>query len=224
MGGCTNCKSKGGCDDRKGVMLEQVADALDRLYPDRAWCEHAGAPHEDLAGLAEELASELDAATFVVPGDACDYIYVLALGRPPCAVQVRDFGVAPPAEWDGAVIEELYLRVCVSRVARMAAVQEVAIDATIDRGGIVIRERPRAGVYSAPMLKRMQRLVAILPAYDLVHLDFGEISAAPAGFAPGAWRTRFGGAPATANYLFFAEPTTMVTTAWIPREAGAHAC
>ena len=224
MGGCTNCKSKGGCDDRKGVMLEQVADALDRLYPDRTWCEHAGASHDDLGALAEELATELDAATFVVTGDACDYIYVLALGRPPCAVQVRDCGVAPPAEWDASVVEEQYLRICVSRVAKMAAVQEVAIDASIDHGGVVIRERPRAGVYSAPLLRRMQRLVAILPAYDLVHLDFGEISAPPAGFAPGAWKARFGGTPATANYLFFPEPATMVSTAWLPREAGAHAC
>jgi hypothetical protein len=231
MGGCTNCKGKSGCDHRKGEMLEAVADALDRLYPTRTWGERvdvSAAPRLDgLAALADELATELDAATFVVPGgpDAtCDYIYVLCVGRPPCAVQVRDAGVPAPAEWDGAAIQETYLRVCVSHVAPFAAVQEIAIDVAAEAGGYVIRERPRAGVYSAPLLRRMQRLVAILPAYDLVHLDFGEIAAPPPGFAAGAWTSLYGGAPAVANYLFSAEPATMVTTAWLPREAGAHAC
>jgi hypothetical protein len=79
-------------------------------------------------------------------------------------------------------------------------------------------------VYSAPLLRRLQRLVAILPAYDLVHLDFGEIAAPPPDFAAGAWTSLYGGAPAIANYLYAAEPATMVTTAWLPREAGAHAC
>ncbi len=32
---------------------------------------------------------------------------------------------------------------------------------------------PRAGVYDAPLLARMQKLVAILPAYELLHVDFG---------------------------------------------------
>lgn len=236
MGGCTNCKGKSGCDDRKGDMLEAVADALDRLYPTRTWGERAaadgdgelGGDPDELAALAEELASELDAATFVVPGGPeaiCDYIYVLAVGRPPCAVQVRDAGVPAPAEWDGgAAISETYLRVCVSHVARFAAVQEVAIDVEASAGGIVLRERPQAGVYSAPLLRRMQRLVAILPAYDLRHLDFGEISAPPPDFDAGAWRALYAGAPTVANYLFFAEPATMVTTTWLPREAEAHAC
>ena len=50
-----------------------------------------------------------------------------------------------------------------------------------------IRESPRAGVYDAPLLTRMQKLVAILPAYDLLHVDFGEIAHAPPGFHAGAW-------------------------------------
>ncbi|HTJ43702.1 MAG TPA: hypothetical protein VL463_16465 [Kofleriaceae bacterium] len=233
MGGCTNCKGKSGCDHRKGEMLEAVADALDRLYPTQTWGERADtstAPDlEEIAALADELATELDAATFVVPGGpdaACDYIYVLAIGRPPCAVQVRDQGVPAPAEWEGGLgsISETYLRVCISHVARFAAVQEIAIDVGADAGGFVIRERPRAGVYSAPLLRRMQRLVAILPAYDLRHLDFGEISAPPPSFRGGSYAARFGAEPATANYLFFSEPATMVTTSWLPREAGARAC
>src|SRR5438552_3884474 len=79
-------------------------------------------------------------------------------------------------------------------------------------GGFVVHERPRAGVYDAPLLSRMQKLVATLPAYDLLHLDFGDIAHAPPGFDAGAWTERFGGMPAIANYLFYAQPTTMVST------------
>jgi hypothetical protein len=229
MGGCTNCKEKSGCDDRKGSMLGEVDAALGRLYPTRTWGERAaaGTAWDGLSGLADELASELSAATFVAQGldDAlCDHIYLLCMGRPPCAVQVRDHGVAAPAEWEAASIEELYLRVAISRVVPMAAVQELAIDVTASPGGYVIRERPRAGVYGAPLLRRMQRLVAILPAYDLLHVDFGEISAPPPGFAPGAWTEMYGGAPPVASYLFLDAPPTMEATSWLPREAGAHAC
>ena len=49
--------------------------------------------------------SELNAATFVRQGgddEPCDYIYVLCMGRTPCVVQVRDHGVAIPAEWRDA--------------------------------------------------------------------------------------------------------------------------
>src|SRR5262249_10907780 len=150
MGGCTNCKEKSGCDDRKGSMLGEVDAALGRLYPTRTWGERApaGPAWDGLAGLADELAGELSAATFVAQGldDAlCDHIYVLCMGRPPCAVQVRDHGVPAPAEWSGSpvpvpVIEELYLRVAISRLAPMAAVQELAIDVTASPGGYVIRE------------------------------------------------------------------------------------
>ncbi len=229
MSGCTNCGGKTGCDDRKGGMFDALDHTLGRLYPSRTWGERdelvgldAGLGADDIAALAEELATELDAATFVRPGaidETCDYIYVLCMGRPPCAVQVRDHGVAPPAEWTTGGVSELYLRICVSHVARMVGVQEVAIDVTSDADGIAIRERPRAGVYGAPLLRRMQRLVAILPAYDLIHLDFGEIAGPPEGFAPGAWTGLYGGKPAIANYLFYAAPTTMIATAWLGREA-----
>jgi hypothetical protein len=235
--GCTNCKSKSGCDDHKGGMFASIDATLARLYPTSTWGEaidayddDALAPGADLSGLADELALELRAATFVRTGDddePCDFIYVLCLGRAPCIVQVRDFGVAPPAEWDDLErVSELYLRVCIAHRAHMAGVQQVAIDATRaeDGSGWLIREQPRAGVYDAPLLSRMQRLVAILPAYGLEHLDFGDIAHAPPGFHAGAWRDRFGGAPAIANYLFFAQPATMVTTTWLDaraREAAA---
>src|SRR5262245_7776124 len=207
-------------------MMEEVDRALARLYPSQTWGEpddaHAdgGLAPDELAGLADELAEPLTTATFVRPGgdaEPCDFIYVLCMGRTPCVVQVRDHGVLPPAEWnDGPPIQELYLRLCISQLSRVAAVQQVAIDLVRDdRGGFVVRERPRAGVYDAPLLPRMQRLVAILPAYDLLHVDFGEIAHAPPDFHAGVWRDLFGGDPAIANYLFYPQPTTMVSTVLI---------
>jgi hypothetical protein len=225
MGGCTNCKGKAGCDHRKGAMIESVDRALEDLYPTRTWGEPDdnaahGMPREELDALADELAQELNAATFVREGgddEPCDYIYVLCMGRTPCVVQVRDHGVEAPAEWrDADAIEELYLRVVVSQRARVAAVQQVGVDLIRDpNGGYLVRERPRAGVYDAPLLKRMQKLVAILPAYELLHVDFGEIAHAPPGYQAGTWRELYGAEPSIANYLFYPQPTTMVATTYI---------
>ncbi len=222
--GCTNCKSKTGCDHRKGEMLEQVDQALARLYPTRTWGEpddagENGLPPDELAGLADELAGELGAATLVRAGgddEPCDFIYVQCLGRTPNIIQVRDHGVAVPEEWASIdAIEELYLRVCVSQRARVAVVQQVGVDLVRTPDGYLVRERPRAGVYDAPLLHRMQKLVAILPAYDLLHVDFGDIAHAPPGFAAGSWRELFGGDPSIANYLFFPQPQTMIATSVI---------
>jgi len=226
VGGCTNCKPKSCCNDRKGDMLASVDRTLDELYPTRTWGQPidaiAGPSPGELAGLAEELAGELRAATFVRPGgddEPCDYIYVLCVGRTPCIVQARDHGVPVPDEWD-AEIHEQYLRVVVSQRARVAAVQQVAVDAVRTPEGVIVREAPRAGVYDAPLLARMQKLVAILPAYELLHVDFGEIAHAPPGYQAGAWRELFGGDPSIANYLFYPQPTTMISTTLIEGEAG----
>src|SRR5262249_23549087 len=145
--------------------------------------------------------------------------YVLCMGRTPCVVQVRDHGVAVPAEWrDVEQLSELYLRVVVAHRAPFAAVQQVAVDLLpvgLRAGGFVVRECPRAGVYAAPLLHRMQKLVATLPAYGLLHIDFGEIAHAPPEFHAGAWRDLYGGSPAIANYLFYPQPTTMIATTLI---------
>jgi len=220
--GCTNCKSKSGCDHRKTEMMSSVDSTLDRLYPTHTWGEIDDAAcgesltSEELAGLADELASTLGAATFVRLGEdePCDFIYVLCMGRTPCIVQVRDHDVPPPAEWESSPgsISELYLRVCISQRARVAAIQQVAVELVNTRGGYVVHERPRAGVYDAPLLPRMQRVVSILPAYDLLHVDFGEIAHAPPGFHAGDWREMYGGEPSIANYLFYALPTTSVVS------------
>lgn len=233
MSGCTNCGSKGGCDDRKGHMFAALDEALARLYPTSTWGEvaddarAAGLAPDELTALADELASELNAATFVRPGDEdepCDYIYVLAFGRPPCALQVRDFGVEPPDEWRAATAaggepaRELYLRLCISQLAPMAGVQQVAMTATPDATGEgwVIEELARSGVFDAPLLRRMQKLVAILPAYGLTHLDFGDISAPRPGLHAGAWSALYGGEPAVANFLLSPRPITEVSTTWRP--------
>ncbi len=220
MGGCTNCGGKAGCDDRKGEMLGEVDRTLARLYPTRTWGEardDAAMPPEDLAPLADELAATLGAATFVRPGgdaEPCDFIYVLCLGRTPCIVQVRDHGVAVPDEWGDAVTEQ-YLRLVISQRAPVAAVQQVAVEAMRGHGGWLVREQPRAGVYDPPLLPRMQKLVATLPAYGLLHVDFGEIAHAPPGYHAGAWRELYAGEPAIANYLFYPQPTTMVATSFV---------
>jgi hypothetical protein len=222
--GCTSCKSKVGCDDRKGTMMASVEQALTQLYPTRTWgepddSEPAGLPVDEIAALADELAGTLGAATFVRAGgddEPCDYLYTLCMGRTPCIVQVRDHGVPAPAEWrDGEPLRELYLRLVISQRARVAAVQQVSMDLIRAGSGFVVREQPRAGVYDAPLLHRMQKLVATLPAYDLLHVDFGEIAHAPPGFDAGVWRELFGGEPAIANYLFYPQPTTMVATGFI---------
>lgn len=205
-------------------MMASVDHALASLYPTRTWGEPDDAsadamPPDELAALADELAQELNAATFVRAGnddEPCDYIYVLCMGRTPCVVQVRDHNVPPPAEWQGVdAVEELYLRVVISQRTRVAAVQQVGVDLVKAAGGWLVRERPRAGVYDPPLLHRMQKLVAILPAYDLLHVDFGEIAHAPPGFHAGSWRELFGGEPAIANYLFYPQPTTMVATTFV---------
>ncbi len=204
-------------------MLAEVDRVLGSLYPTRTWGEAdelaAAAPFGDLGALADELATELSAATFVRPGgddEPCDFIYVLCLGRAPCIVQVRDHGAAVPAEWRGVDgLEEQYLRLVIGHRAPLAAVQQVAVELVRGPGGHVVRERPRAGVYDAPLLHRMQKLVAILPAYGLLHVDFGEIAHAPPGFSAGAWRELYGAEPSIANYLFYPQPTTMIATTFV---------
>ena len=82
------------------------------------------------------------------------------------------------------------------------------------------RETPRAGVYDAPLLHRFQRLVALLPAYDILHVDFGEISAPPEGFDPGDYAERYGiAAPHRANYLFYPQPSTTEIISVLARRA-----
>jgi len=214
-------------------MLDSVEQALARLYPSRRWGEPddgarfgAGVSEADGQALADELATELDAVALYRPGqedEYCDYIYVLCLGREPCAVQLRDGDVPVPDEiaelGEDQVVSEQYLRVCLSSMARLAGVQQTAIELRRAGDDLVILEQPRAGVYDAPLLRRLQRLVAILPAYDIVHVDFGDISAPPEGVDRGDYRERYGLLPHSANYLFYPQPSTTEVTTVLARDA-----
>lgn len=234
MGGCDNCAEKPGCDDRKGTMFSALDEALARLYPTKRWGEpddlarfEAGIPEADGQALSEELALELDASTWFRPGspeEYCDFIYILCVGREPSLIQIREGEVPIPSElWEGEPIREQYLRVCLSQMARMAGVQQTAV--SMDREGdtLVIREAPRAGVYDAPFLHRFQRLVALLPAYDITHLDFGDISTPLEGFDPGPYRELYGCDPHIANYLFFPQPSNTITTTLLEASEAARA-
>jgi hypothetical protein len=220
MGGCTDCGKKGGCDSRKHGMFAAIDEAMARLYPTRRWDQRdeeagfgAGVTAGEGRALARALATKLEAQAIYRPGTAeetCDYVYVLCLGRTPSLLEIRE-GLAEPVE-DGAV-EELYLRVALSTVARFAGVQQVAMSGERGEDGrLVIAEATRAGVFDPVLLKRFQALVAVLAEHDIRHLDFGEISAAPDGYDPGDYAGRYGGAPAVANYLFFPQPAATVTT------------
>jgi hypothetical protein len=230
-GGCTNCGNKGGCDSRKHGMFAAVDEALERLYPTRRWAERdeeaafgAGVSAGEGAALARALAARLKALALHrcgTPDETCDYIYVLCVGRTPSIVERLHGGVerlhGAAAELDeDADVEELYLRVALSTVARFAGVQQVSMRATRRHGDevgpLVVTEASRAGVFDPALLKRFQTLVAVLAEHDIRHLDFGEIVEPPAGFDPGDYAERYGGAPAVANYLFFPQPAAAVTT------------
>jgi hypothetical protein len=203
-------------------MFAAVDEALARLYPTRRWSERdeaaafgAGVSAGEGAALARALAARLKALAVHRPGtpdETCDYVYVLCLGRTPSLLERRE-GLVPRLEDEDADVEELYLRVALSTVARFAGVQQVAMRATRDEdGGLTISEAPRTGVFDPVLLKRFQALVAVLAEHDIRHLDFGEILTAPAGFDPADYAERYGGAPAIANYLFFPQPASAVTT------------
>jgi hypothetical protein len=227
---CTSCGNKGGCDSRKGSMFAALDEALARLYPTRRWSERdeaagfgAGLGAGEGEALAAALSARLSAATLYRPGAAdetCDYIYVLCVGRAPSLVELRESALdAAAAEGLRAAIadaplSELYLRVALSTLARFAAVQEVALSAEVDpeRGALVLTEAPRAGIFAPTLLRRLQTLVAVLTERHIRHLDFGEIIEPPATFDPGDYAAAYGGVPAIANYLFYPQPPSAITT------------
>jgi hypothetical protein len=224
MGGCTNCVEKPGCDDHKGDMMAAVESALARLYPDRVW----GAP-DDAARfengvsvakgreLARFLGVALKARTWFrrgAPDEYCNYIYVLCMGRQPCLGEIRDQGLPIPGEFEGQEhgLEDLYLRICLSDMVKMAGVQEVSMSLTRVGRRFAVVERTRGGVYQAPLLPRMQKLVTILPEHGIRHLDFGDISAPLEGFSAGEYQKLYGGRPCAANFLFYPQPISIDTT------------
>jgi len=237
--GCTNCGNKGGCDSRKHGMFAAIDDALARLYPTRRWDERddavameEGVGPEEGQALATVIAERMGTATLYRPGDTdewCDYIYVLCLGRTPSIADVRERLAAGTAtdvpfgdgDADETALDERYLRVALSSVARFAGVQEVSMTLRRDGDDVVIVERARSGVFDPILLPRFQALVAVLAATDIRHLDFGEIVEAPEGFDPAGYPERFGGAaPVIANYLFYPQSPTAISTVVVRAPAG----
>jgi hypothetical protein len=206
-------------------MFAAIDEMMARLYPTRRWGERddeaafrAGVAPAEGQALAGALAARLKAQATFQPGateEWCDYVYVLCLGRPPSLLELREGMVVD----DGATeeIHELYLRVALSSVARCAGVQQVAM--RLERGAHgerVITESPRTGVFDPVLLKRFRTLVTVLAEMEIRHLDFGEIVEPPAGFDPGDYAARYGGPPALANYLFYPQPCSAVTTTVLP--------
>jgi hypothetical protein len=232
--GCTDCGRKGGCDSRKQSMFTAIDEALLRFYPTRRWGErddgavlHGGAAPESGELLARDLAQRLGAQALWRPGDPdewCDYVYVLCLGRTPSIVEMRE-GLAPAAEAgdgdDDGLLEERYLRVVLSALGPFAGVQEVAMTLRRDGGDLFATERTRAGVFDPILLRRFQTLVAVLAEHDLRHLDFGEITTAPADFDPADYPSRYGASPVIANYFFFPRPPTEESTVLVSSAAAA---
>jgi hypothetical protein len=212
-------------------MMSAIDETLLRLYPTRRWGERdeasafrAGVAASLGAALAERLSVRVGAPCLYRmggPEEWCDYVYVLCFGRPPSVLEVRE-GVAEPGPlWDAAAdsdgrVDELHLRVALSTLAPFAAVQQVSLSARRLGGDLVCVEAPRAGVFDPVLLPRMQRLVAVLSELELRHLDFGDLTTPPAGFDAGDYGDRYGGKPATVNYLFFPQPASAITTTVIP--------
>jgi hypothetical protein len=225
MGGCTNCSSKGGCDTRKDAMFESLWETLARLYPTKRWGElddeaafEGGPGSRMLVHLREALADELDAAVYLERGsdaETCDYLWILCLGREPSLFQSRQGRVPAPAE----KVIELYLRVALSTLAPVAAIQEVLLQSRPQADGVaMLTEEPRGGVFEPQLLGRMQKAVAVIGEHGLQHLDFGEIAAAPADYDGAPYREVYGEDPWVANYLFFPQSATTVTTRYVTRQ------
>jgi hypothetical protein len=218
--GCTSCGNKGGCDHRKTGMFAAIADALTLLHPTRRWGERdedaafrAGVVEHGPA-LADRLARDLKALSLYRPGapeEYCDFVYVLCFGRQPSLIELRE-GAAGTEAADEEVISELYLRVALSSVAPFAAVQQVAMSMQRRGDALVIAEAPRTGVFDPVLLPRFQKLVAALAELEIRHLDFGDLTQPPEGFDPGDYADRYGGAPTVANYFFYPQPASAITT------------
>jgi hypothetical protein len=104
-------------------------------------------------------------------------------------------------------IEEKYIRVALSSVARIATTQEVALSLEED-GALVVREAPRPGVFDPVLLKRVQKVVALLEASDVSHVDFGLLEKPLADASHGDYVERYGIEPTLLNFLFQAAPST----------------
>jgi hypothetical protein len=217
--GCADCKSGGGgCESHKGPQRAAIEEIMSAIYPDRTWGRpddearfRAGIPAREARGLGRSISTAAKAPTFFRdggPDDLCHYVYVLCLGREPALVDVRD-GLAPP---EADHVRERYLRVHLSTVARLATIQEVAMELDQTPDGWLLRELPLPGVYDAKLLKRMRAIVDLVEASDIEHLDFGMVDKAYPDAIAGEYAERYGVEPALVNFLFYAQPARTSAT------------
>ncbi len=213
--GCDGCTKTDGCEANKGPQRIAIDALMRSVYPTATWGEPddearfgAGLGEGEARRLARSISAAVRASTFYRaggPDDLCHFVYVLCVGREPALVDVRD-GLRAA---DGDRVRERYLRVALSTIARVACVQEVAME--LD--GNLLRELPQPGVYDAKLLKRMRTIVDLLEASDLEHLDFGLVDVPHPGARAGEYVERFGVEPALVNFIFYAQPArTTVTT------------
>lgn len=215
--GCSDCTRGSSCEDHKGPQRTAIDDALRRIYPDATWGRPddearfgAGVRPAEVKRLAAALAVATKAPTFHRPGgpdDLCEFVWVLCVGRAPALIDVRD-GLATA---DGETVRERYLRVAFSSVARVATVQEIAME--LD--GEVLRELPQPGVYDGKLLKRMRAIVDLVEASDIEHLDFGLVDKPAPEAKPGEYLERYGVEPAIVNFLFYAAPARTNTSSFL---------
>jgi len=219
MGGCADCKSGGGgCESHKGPQRLAIDEIMRAVYPDRTWGRpddearfRAGIREREARALGRSLAVAARAPTYFRaggPDDLCHYVWVLCLGREPALLDVRD-GLAPP---EADQVRERYLRLHLSTVARIATIQEVALELDRAGEGWVLRELPQPGVYDAKLLKRMRAIVDLVEASDIEHLDFGLVDKAYPDAAGGEYAARYGVEPALVNFLFYAQPARTSAT------------
>ncbi len=216
--GCGSCTRSGGCETNKGPQRVLLAEVLGRVYPERTWGRPddaarfgAGLRASEVRRLARSIAQATGVPAYYRPGapeDLCDFVYVLCFGRPPALIEVRDRGVQPEAD----LVRDRYLRVAFSSVARAAAIQEVAVELDRVERDWIVRELPRPGVFDAKLLKRMQKIVDLLEASDIEHLDFGMVAKPAEGYQPGDYVERYGVEPALVNFLFYAQPASTTST------------
>ena len=95
--GCSDCKTSGGCDTRKGTQREVLDEVISRIYPERVW----GRPDDEArfgAGISRAAGRRLSRALSVVARapvffragaeeDLCDFVWILCVGRQPALVR-----------------------------------------------------------------------------------------------------------------------------------------